>query len=102
MILGFWAGVFIDYAMMLNFFAHGFSFSLAGVVTVLLLIVGLLYPVFGKPGHYCAWICPFGSLQEIAGKINNRKIRISPHTLKALDTFRLVLWVVLLSFLFIG
>lgn len=29
-ILGFWAGVFIDYAMMLNFFAHGFSFSLAG------------------------------------------------------------------------
>lgn len=101
-ILGFWAGVFIDYAMMLNFFAHGFTFSLAGVITVVLLIVGLIYPVFNKPGHYCAWICPFGSLQEIAGKIQKRKIKIAPRTLKALDTFRSILWVVLLSFLFIG
>lgn len=101
-ILGFWAGVFIDYAMMLNFFAHGFSFSLAGVVTVVILIVGLVYPVFNKPGYYCAWICPFGSLQDIAGKILTRKLKISPGTLKALDTFRSVLWVVLLSLLFIG
>lgn len=101
-ILGFWAGVFIDYAMMLNFFAHGFTFSLAGVVTVVLLIVGLIYPVFDKPGHYCAWICPFGSLQEIAGKIQKRKINISPRVLKILDTFRSILWVVLLSLLFIG
>lgn len=101
-ILGFWAGVFIDYAMMLNFFAHGFSFSLASMVTLVLLIVGLLYPVFNKPGHYCAWICPFGSLQEIAGKIHKRKIKITPRTLKALDTFRSVLWIALLSLLFIG
>lgn len=101
-ILGFWAGVFIDYAMMLNFFAHGFTFSLAGVVTILLLIVGLIYPVLNKPGHYCAWICPFGSLQEMAGKVQKHKIRISSRTLKALDTFRSVLWVVLLSLLFIG
>lgn len=101
-ILGFWAGVFIDYAMMLNFFAHGITFSLAGMVTIVLLIVGLIYPVFGKPGHYCAWICPFGSLQEIAGKIQKRKIRISPRVLKVLDTFRSVLWVILLTLLFIG
>lgn len=101
-ILGFWAGVFIDYAMMLNFFAHGFTFSLAGVVTIVLLAVGFIYPVFNKPGHYCAWICPFGSLQEIAGKIQKHKIKISPRTLKALDTFRSILWVVLLSLLFIG
>ena len=91
-ILGFWAGVFIDYAMMLNFFAHGFTFSLAGVVTILLLIVGLIYPVLNKPGHYCAWICPFGSLQEMAGKVQKHKIRISSR----------MLWVVLLSLLFIG
>lgn len=101
-VLGFWAGVFVDYAMMLNFFAHGFSYSLAGVVTVVLLIVGLLYPVFNRPGHYCAWICPFGSLQEIAGKICRRKIKIPPRVSKGLDTFRSVLWVLLLSFLFIG
>lgn len=101
-ILGFWSGVFIDYAMMLNFFAHGFSCSLAGVVTILLLIVGLIYPAFNRPGHYCAWICPFGSLQELAGKIQKHKINMSHGTLKALDTFRSVLWVTLLSLLFIG
>lgn len=101
-ILGFWAGVFIDYAMMLNFFAHGFTFTLAGVVTIVLLIVGLLYPVFNRPGHYCAWICPFGSLQELAGKLRKRKTKISPRVLKALDTFRSVLWIVLLTLLFIG
>lgn len=101
-ILGFWAGVFIDYAMMLNFFAHGLSFTLAGVVTIVLLIIGLLYPVFNKPGHYCMWICPFGSLQELAGRIHKRKIRMSPGLLKTLDTFRSILWVVLLSLLFIG
>lgn len=101
-VLGFWAGVFIDYAMLLNFFAHGLIFTLAGIVTVVLLIVGLLYPVFNKPGHYCTWICPFGSLQELAGKVSKRKLKIGPRTLKALDTFRSVLWVVLLSFLFIG
>ncbi len=101
-ILGFWAGVFIDYAMMLNFFAHGFSFTLAGIVTIVLLIIGLIYPVFNRSGHYCAWICPFGSLQEIAGKIQKRKIKISPRILKVLDTFRSILWVILLSLLFIG
>lgn len=101
-ILGFWAGVFIDYAMMMNFFAHGISFSLAGIITIVLLIVGLIYPVLDRPGHYCAWICPFGSLQELAGKIRKCKIKISPRTLKALDAFRSILWVVLLSFLFIG
>lgn len=101
-ILGFWVGVFIDYAMMLNFFGNGFSFSLAGITTVALLIVGLLYPVFNKPGHYCAWICPFGSLQEMAGKIQKRKIRLSPRVLKTLDAFRYVLWVTLLTLLFIG
>lgn len=101
-VLGFWAGVFVDYAMMLNFFAHGLTFSLAGVVTVVLLVVALLYPVFNKPGHYCSWICPFGSLQEIAGRIRKRKIKMSPRTIRVLDTFRSVLWVVLLTFLFIG
>lgn len=101
-ILGFWAGVFIDYSMMLNFFAHGFTFSLAGIVTLVLLVVGWIYPVFKKPGYYCAWICPFGSLQELAGKIRKNKIKISPRVLKALDLFRNALWVGLLSLLFIG
>lgn len=101
-VLGFWAGVFIDYAMMLNFFAHGFTYTMAGLVTVVLLVVGFIYPLFNRPGYYCAWICPFGSLQELAGKISKRKIKLPHSTLQVLNSFRRVLWVVLLGFLITG
>ncbi len=101
-VLGFWAGTFIDYAMMLNFFSGTPRMTLSFFITLLLLIVGLIYPLFNKPNFYCSWICPFGSLQELAGKVCKKKWKISPKLVKALDNFRQLLWVVLLSLLFIG
>lgn len=101
-VLGFWAGVFIDYAMMLNFFSHGFTYTMAALVTVVLLVIGFIYPLFNRPGYYCAWICPYGSLQELAGKISKRKIKLTPATLRVLNSFRWVLWVVLMGFLITG
>jgi len=101
-VLGFWGGTFIDYAMMLNFFSNGAHFSIAAIITVLLLVVGFVFPLFGKSGHYCAWVCPFGSLQDLAGCIANRKLRIGQRTLKILDYVRQTLWVVLLVLLYAG
>lgn len=101
-VLGFWAGTFIDYAMMLNFFSGAPRMTLSFIVTFILLIVGLVYPLFNKPNFYCTWICPFGSLQELAGKACKKKWKLSPKLVKALDNFRQLLWVVLLSLLFIG
>lgn len=101
-VLGFWAGTFIDYAMMLNFFSGAPRMTLSFLVTLILLVVGLIYPLFNKPNFYCTWICPFGSLQELAGKVCNKKWKLSPALVKALDNFRQLLWVVLLSFLYIG
>lgn len=101
-VLGFWTGTFIDYAMMLNFFSGKPHFTISFLVTLILLVVGLLYPLFNKPNFYCTWICPFGSAQELAGKVCKKKWRISPKLLKALDNFRQLLWVVLLSLLYIG
>ncbi len=101
-VLGFWAGTFIDYAMMLNFFSGAPHFTLSFIITLILLIVGLIYPLFNKPNFYCTWICPFGSLQELAGKVGQRKWKLSPKMIKGLDNFRQLLWVVLLSLLFIG
>ncbi len=101
-VLGFWGGTFIDYAMMLNFFSSAPRFTLSFCITLLLLITGLVYPLFKKPNYYCTWICPFGSLQELAGKLCKKKWKLSPKLIKALDNFRQLLWVVLLSLLFIG
>ncbi len=101
-VLGFWAGTFIDYAMMLNFFSGAPHMTLSFFITLLLLITGLVYPLFNKPNFYCTWICPFGSLQELAGKVCKKKWKISPILVKALDTFRQLLWVVLLTLLFAG
>lgn len=101
-VLGFWAGTFIDYAMMLNFFSGAPRLTLSFIVTLVLLIVGLVYPLFNKPNFYCTWICPFGSLQELAGKVCKKKWKMSPTLVKGLDNFRQALWVVLLALLYIG
>lgn len=101
-VLGFWAGTFIDYAMMLNFFSSAPQMTLSFLITLLLLIVGLIYPLFNKPNFYCTWLCPFGSLQELAGKVCKKKWKMSPKLVKSLDYFRQGLWVVLLSLLFLG
>lgn len=101
-ILGFWAGTFIDYSMMIGFFASRPNFSVAFIITVLLLVVGFIYPAMGKPGHYCAWICPFGSLQELAGKVCSKKWKLSASLVKSLDWFRQFLWCVLMILLYAG
>lgn len=101
-VLGFWAGTFIDYAMMLNFFSGAPRMTLSFFTTLLLLITGLIYPLFNKHNYYCNWICPFGSLQELAGKLCNKKWKISSKLIKTLDNFRQLLWVVLLGLLFSG
>ncbi|MDE7496604.1 MAG: 4Fe-4S binding protein [Muribaculaceae bacterium] len=99
-VLGFWGGTFVDYAMMIGFFVNGYG--VAALSTILLLIVALLYPIFGHDNHYCNWMCPYGSLQELCGKVTKKKIHISPKGLKFLDNFRYALWVVLIVFLFAG
>lgn len=101
-ILGFWTGTFIDYTMMVGFFANGIVASGAALVSLILMAVGFIYPLLGKEGHYCAWICPLGSLQDLVGKCSRRKVRIAPSAVKALGRFRMALWVVLLAFLWAG
>lgn len=101
-ILGFWAGTFVDYAMMFNFFANAPVFTLSFITTALLLIVALLYPLFGKPGHYCNWVCPFGSMQDLAGHLSKKKVQLPHRTVRILTNVRLTLWIALMLLLFAG
>ena len=103
-VLGLWTGTFVSYTLFLRVFSGGVSLSAIGALAapLLMLIVALIYPLVGRSGHYCANICPFGSAQELAGKLSRRKLRITPRVLKLLSVLRNLLWGVLMALLLTG
>lgn len=103
-VLGLWTGTFVSYTLFLRIFAGGVSLSTIGAFAapLLMLIVALIYPLAGRSGHYCANVCPFGSAQELAGKLSRRKLRITPRVLKLLSVLRNLLWGVLMVLLLTG
>ena len=103
-VLGLWTGTFVSYTLFLRVFSGGVSLSAIGALAapLLMLIVALIYPLAGRSGHYCANICPFGSAQELAGKLSQRKLRITPRVLKLLSVLRNLLWGVLMALLLTG
>ena len=103
-VLGLWTGTFVSYTLFLRVFSGGVSLSAIGALAapLLMLIVALIYPLAGRSGHYCANICPFGSAQELAGKLSRRKLRITPRMLKLLSVLRNLLWGVLMALLLTG
>lgn len=103
-VLGLWTGTFVSYTLFIRLFAGGVSLSAIGTLAapLLMLIVALLYPLAGRSGHYCAHVCPFGSAQELAGKLSRRKLRITPHVLRVLTALRNLLWGVLMALLLTG
>lgn len=103
-VLGLWTGTFVSYTLFLRLFAGGVSLSAIGALAapLLMLIVALLYLLAGRSGHYCAHVCPFGSAQELAGKLSRRKLRITPRVLSVLTALRNLLWGVLMVLLLTG
>ncbi len=94
-VLGLWCGTFLSYTSLLGYVSHGIN-VLAMIVPVIMLVTAFVYPLFGKKSYYCTHVCPFGSLQQLAGTCVKRKMKLSPRTLKRLDTFRQCLWAVLM------
>lgn len=103
-VLGLWTGTFVSFTLLMRLFSGGISLATLATLAapLLMLVVALFYPLLGKPGHYCAHICPFGSAQELAGKFAHRKLRVPVRLNKALNLFRTVLWAVLMILLLTG
>ena len=97
-VLGLWTGTFVSYTLLMRIFSGGVSLAALGTLAapLLMVLVAMLYPLAGRPGHYCAHVCPFGSAQELAGKLTRRKPRLSPRLNRLLVIFRNVLWGVLM------
>ncbi len=100
-VLGFWCGAFISYTSLISYTAHGINL-LAGIITVVMLITAFVYPLFGKKTYYCTHVCPFGSLQQLAGACTKHKAKMSTATLHRLDILRQVIWAALMLCIWTG
>lgn len=100
-VLGFWCGSFLNYTSIISYMSNGMN-VMALIVPVIMLITAFVYPLFGKKSYYCTHVCPFGSLQELTGKCVGYKIRMKPTTIRRLDMFRQILWIILMPCLWTG
>ena len=100
-VLGLWSGTFISHSLLLGVVGNGIH-PIASIVPFLLLITAFIYPLFGRKSHYCNHLCPFGSAQELSGKLNKKKIHLSATTIKRLSIVRQVLWIVLITLMLVG
>lgn len=101
LLLGFWGGTFISYSQMTSFLSNGIT-QVALIPVALMLIAAFIYPWFGKNNYYCLWMCPYGSIQELAGKCVKIKIKLNPKLIKYLGYFRDCLWFILMWLLWTG
>lgn len=101
LLLGFWGGTFISYSLMTSYLTYGIT-KVILIPTALMLVAAFIYPFFGKKNYYCAWMCPYGSIQELLGKCFKYKFKMNPGLIRWLDRFRQALWFVLMWLLWTG
>lgn len=93
--LGLLCGKFISFSLMINIMSSGLQWP-AGLLALIMLFAAFVMPLLGRPNHYCMWICPYGSAQELMGHIRKRKWRPSPRLARILTWTRRGLWVILM------
>lgn len=100
-VLGLWCGTFLSWSLFTNFASSGINVWVS-LIPIVMLITAFIYPLFGKKQFYCTNICPFGSLQELAGKTSHKKWKMSSKTVKRLNLFRQILFAVLMALTLTG
>lgn len=94
-VLGFWQGQFISIAKLSGWLLSGVNWQME-IFLFIVLVAGIMAPLFLGKQFYCMYVCPFGACQELVGKINPKhKLKISPKVVKWLRYLRYVLLVVL-------
>ena len=102
-VLGLWSGTFLSTARLLGWAGAGLPRAPADLAAALLLLAtALLWPLFGRPAHYCMHVCPFGAAQELASRLPMRKWRLSPALVRRLTALRRALWAALMLLLWLG
>ncbi len=99
-VLGFWCGAFLSHSSLIGWAAQGIA--AVSVIGAVMLLTAFIYPLLGRKSYYCTFMCPLGSLQQLAGKAVKRKMVIKPQMLHRLELFRQVLWALLMLLIWSG
>lgn len=100
-VTGFWCGQLLSVSLLRGLIQNGFD-PLICLPTLLMLLVAIVLPLLGKSHHYCRWVCPYGSLQELAWHVPVQKIHIGRRGSKIMHHVRMLILVVLLALLWFG
>lgn len=100
-VLGLWCGTFLSWSLFVGYASGGINVWVS-MIPIVMLVTAFVYPLFGKKQYYCTNICPFGSLQELAGKVTRRNWKMSGRLVKRLNRFRQLLFAVLMVLMLTG
>lgn len=76
--LGFLGG----YALSIESFKNSFMTGSASTFTIILFVLAVVIPLFTGRNFYCSHVCPFGAIQELAGKVPLKKQTVTAKVLK--------------------
>lgn len=100
-VLGFWCGTFLNWSLFVGYMSSGINLWIS-LIPIVMLVTAFIYPLFGRKNYYCTNICPFGSIQDLAGKANRKKWKMGKETTKRLGQVRQGLFAVLMLLMLVG
>ncbi|HQO10416.1 MAG TPA: 4Fe-4S binding protein, partial [Clostridiales bacterium] len=89
---GILSGKFLSIYLFENISLNGIA-VMSSFITVFLIGLSILIPLIFNKHFYCYYICPFGGIQTLLGKIPVRKITPKASAVKFLRTMRLLIFV---------
>jgi Na+-translocating ferredoxin:NAD+ oxidoreductase RnfG subunit len=100
-VLGFWQSAMLSIAQFVSWLHQGVPLSLQwGLFVVAVLSIAL--PLFTGKRFYCVYLCPFGALQELVGKVNKKKYIIPYSLVQTLLIVRKTLFVAIIMVIIAG
>lgn len=88
-ILGFWQAKFLSIALLHNWLVNGLNIETQLFIFIVLLL-SIILPLVTNKSFYCQFVCPYGALQELAGKITKNKIQFDRPINRIFKSFRYI------------
>lgn len=99
-VIGIWQGAFVSFALLMGWVVNGTTMMQVGLLAIVALAI-LLPLLFGK-SYYCTYLCPFGALQELAGKIPVRKFVLGSKTIAVFRWIKRCLLIAFVGMIFVN